>query len=303
MLTHDDMLRLQAEEHGLIAPDGPRTLEEQCLHLIHLKAYEEAAGMPGQAVLDVGCNTGYGTRLLGRHRREIVGVDVSAEAVRQARQLPGTRRVAFQVMDGKELPFADGRFDLVVSFQVIEHVVDHASYLSEIRRVLAPHGRAVFTTPNAVLRLLPGMKPWNPFHVREFGALQLEQLLDPHFAGIEIRGLFGAEGIRSVEMKRLERLRTKALRKENRARQGVRWLRERARKGLPRGWVLAASGTFRWLKGRPLPAAPQGGRSACPFSTRDLFYATRNLDQALDLMAVCDRGQVDDAEADRSSGG
>ena len=78
-------------------------------------------------------------------------------------------------------------------------------YLNEIRRVLKPGGIVAFTTPNANIRLDPGMKPWNRFHVQEFTARQLETLLRPVFAEVKVRGLFADDEIYQTEFNRCQR--------------------------------------------------------------------------------------------------
>ena len=122
---------------------------------MHRKAYEEAAATAkGQTVLDLGCNVGYGTAILASTAARAVGIDVSDQAIQEARsRFPAAE---FQVVDGMRLPFADGSFDLLTSMQVIEHIVDYDNYLSEIRRVLRPGGTAFFATPNSRLRLESG---------------------------------------------------------------------------------------------------------------------------------------------------
>ncbi|NIT54612.1 MAG: class I SAM-dependent methyltransferase, partial [candidate division Zixibacteria bacterium] len=136
------------------------------LHLIHKKAYEKASEFTKEkTVLDLGCNTGYGSHILKGACKEIIGVDVSEKAIKIANELYGNDGVEFSVIDGKRLPFKENRFDVVVSFQVIEHIVDQGEYLKEIKRVLVPGGKIIFTTPNRLIRLYPDMKPWNEFHV------------------------------------------------------------------------------------------------------------------------------------------
>jgi len=78
---------------------------------------------------------------------DATGVDVAEAALRRARSRhPG---VEFQLvpLDGP-LPFEDGSFELVWTSEVIEHVADTARWLSEVRRVLAPGGRLLVTTPS-----------------------------------------------------------------------------------------------------------------------------------------------------------
>jgi len=198
------------KEGPLVQIRGFRTLEEHCLYLIHLKAYETAAGMAtGKVVLDAGCNIGYGTKVLSTRCRKAIGVDVSWRAINKARCDFGNAKTEFEVVDGIHLPFESAYFDMIVSFQVIEHIEDHTPYLREIKRVLKEDGIALFTTPNAKIRLDSDMKPFNPFHVREYSADELTTLLQPYFARVDIRGLFGSIPLYEVECQRIQRSRQK----------------------------------------------------------------------------------------------
>ena len=200
-----EAIRLQAEEHPLIDDKAPETLSEKCLHLMHLKAYDEAGKhAEGRDVLDVGCNTGYGTLRLVSMARSVTGVDVSPAAVEAARTRPGGEAVDFRTIDGLGLPFPDNSFDLVTSFQVVEHVTDPLPYLNEIKRVLRPGGQALITTPNAAIRLDPGMTPWTRFHVREYRAAELEVELSKVFADVEVLGMFGVPTLYDLEIERVD---------------------------------------------------------------------------------------------------
>jgi SAM-dependent methyltransferase len=102
------------------------------------------------------------------------------------------------------LPAPTASVGLLATLQVIEHVWDHLQYLRECRRVLAPGGDLLVTTPNR-LTFSPGRdEPLNPFHTREFTAGELLDLLDRAglratyvgglHAGPRLAGLDGAFG-------------------------------------------------------------------------------------------------------------
>ncbi|ACF14472.1 Methyltransferase type 11 [Chloroherpeton thalassium ATCC 35110] len=187
MLSHEEMVGLQAEKHELINTQNFPTKEDYVLHLIHTFSYVQAAKLAkGKKVLDVGCNMGYGSKLISETAKQVTGVDVSEKAIEAAKSQYGGGNMAFQCIDGKRLPFANNVFDMIVNFQVIEHIVDYDAYLNELKRVLSPDGFVLFTTPNASMRLDPGMKPWNKFHVREFKSDELQTLLERFFPKVQV---------------------------------------------------------------------------------------------------------------------
>ncbi len=86
MLTHEEMIGLQAEKHGLIGTDEFASKQEYVLHLIHTPAYVSASSLTeNKKVLDLGCNTGYGTEILFKSSNNIIGVDVSERAILSAK--------------------------------------------------------------------------------------------------------------------------------------------------------------------------------------------------------------------------
>ena len=101
---------------------------------------------PGERALDLGCGTGEFTLELDRAGAEVVGLEVAEAALRRARATHPGLDFRIAPIDGP-LPLEDCTFDLVWASEVIEHVADTARWLSEVRRVLAPGGRVLLTTP------------------------------------------------------------------------------------------------------------------------------------------------------------
>jgi SAM-dependent methyltransferase len=210
-----EAVRLQAEEHPLIEDAPPATPAEHCLRLMHLRAYDEAVRHADERdVLDVGCNTGYGTLRFVPVARRVVGVDVSPRAIEAARGRAPDGRPEFILTSGLALPFADASFDLVTSFQVLEHVPDAVAFLGELARVARPGATIILATPNAATRLYPGMTPWNRFHVREYLPVELKELLGSVFARVTVLGMFGAPELYETEIRRVDAARQRIRRKE-----------------------------------------------------------------------------------------
>ena len=267
-------LRLQADEHPLVELRDDASVEERCLQAIHLKAYDEAVRLAtDRDVLDLGCNTGYGTVRISAVAKRVVGADVSTRALDVARARPDGRRVAWQVVGDGPLPFEADSFDLVTSFQVIEHLDDPVPWLREIARVLRADGIAILTTPNAAIRLDPGMTPWNRFHVREYRAAELGALLGQVFASVHVRGLFGTPTLTDTELRRVGRARRKAR------------IARYARPVLEFGPVrTVVDGLRRRRQRRRAGATVVADQER--FTTDDLFYADHDLERALDLIAT-----------------
>jgi SAM-dependent methyltransferase len=285
MLTDREMIGFQAEKHDLIDDNNFATVEEYVLHLIHTRAYKRAAELAkGKSVLDIGCNTGYGTNILASGASFTAGIDVSERAILKARSNYSVSGIRFEVTDGSRIPFEDDSFDVVTSFQVIEHLVDCDAFISEAKRVLAPGGVVIFTTPNACIRLDEGMKPSYEFHVREYRPSELESELQRFFSSVEIFGLYAPGPLYSIEFNRSDTER-KIQRRKMSGDTGpgmlIPRLRAFARKVLPEDAVVKLRGVQTPNRRKLLKHVME------TYSAADFFYRTNDLDDALDLMAIC----------------
>ena len=151
----------------------------------HLYAGRKIEG--SRRVLDVGCGTGYGSAMVAPRVGEVVGVDLSGEAVERAKASNRLDNVRFVTMPATALDFPDGSFDTAYSVQVIEHIEDVKAHLAEVLRILRRGGSYVVATPNRLTYSPNGLH--NAFHVREYDAGELEALLASYFAEVEITGL------------------------------------------------------------------------------------------------------------------
>jgi 2-polyprenyl-3-methyl-5-hydroxy-6-metoxy-1,4-benzoquinol methylase len=153
---------------------------------IHSVRYEFAAPLcVNKKVLDVACGAGYGSGLLGHSALAVTGVDIEPQAVEYARQHYANDKVRFVVGDVTALAFPDASFDVVVSFETLEHVRNAEGFLREVQRVLIPDGTFVVSTPR-VSKTNP--KPENPHHVIEYAVEDFRALVSRHFTAVEFYG-------------------------------------------------------------------------------------------------------------------
>jgi SAM-dependent methyltransferase len=145
-----------------------------------IELFRRYVGGPGRDVLDLGCRDGALTQAYAGGNA-IVGVDADREALAAAQKLGIETRWAD--LDDP-LPFDDGTFDVVVAGELLEHLRDPRSVVSEVRRVLRSGGTFVGSVPNAYrlknrLRFLTGRKPENdPTHLQMFAPGDIRAFLD-----------------------------------------------------------------------------------------------------------------------------
>jgi SAM-dependent methyltransferase len=179
---------------------GERTLpdvpEENYWYRRHVAVYEWIADRcAGLRVADLACGEGYGSDLLARRAAEVIGVDANPEAFEHARARYGRDNLRFE--RGLVEEFGDP-VDAVVFLQTIEHIHEPDRLLMQIAEV-APV--AYISTPNRLTLAPPDAeKSDNPWHLREYDQGQYRELLEPHFAEVELLGVFHARKLRAHEL-------------------------------------------------------------------------------------------------------
>lgn len=148
-----------------------------------------AAGrVAGKKVLDLGCGDGALTYLLAKKGADVVGIDNDELGIKFAhenlasRNKHGKLKYQFILASGYELPVASDTFDFVVNSEVIEHVQEPASMLTESKRVLKPGGKFILTTPHRLTET-----PHDPNHVREYFPGEMRAMLEKFFSEVGIK--------------------------------------------------------------------------------------------------------------------
>ena len=166
-----------------------KIVSDNPIHQRLLKAYYAAQPYVKGNLLEVGCGEGRGVELLSPLSDNYVALDKITDVIKRLSE--SYKNVTFR--QAVVPPFTgidDNSFDVIVSFQVIEHIKDDVNFLKEIHRVLKPGGKALITTPNIKKTLTR-----NPWHEREYTAAELTKLTESIFPKVESKGITGNEKV------------------------------------------------------------------------------------------------------------
>lgn len=158
----------------------------------HFHRYNIAENYIGDndVVLDIATGTGYGSFQISRITKgKVIGGDISAETIDSCQKRWNANNLIFQVMDGTQIPFPDYYFDVIISFETIEHTTKYKEMLKEFARKLKQEGVLLISTPNILINS-PGGVVINKHHTQEFTYEEFVVLLKAQFPSAKIYGQF-----------------------------------------------------------------------------------------------------------------
>lgn len=140
-----------------------------------------------QRVLDCACGEGYGSALLANVAQSVLGVDLSQDAITHARNRYTNTNLRFEQGDASALTLAPAQFDLVVSFETLEHLSAQEQMLQGFKRSLKAGGSLLISSPDKY-NYSDRTGYQNPFHARELYRNEFEVLLRRHFQHVRVFG-------------------------------------------------------------------------------------------------------------------
>jgi len=268
----------ETQECRVYEEDDWYTLIEYVTFLKHRAAYDFALERAvGLQLLDFGCGSGYGASLLAGAAATVDAVDASAPAIAHCQSHYQIPNLTFHKIEpDTTLAFDDNSFDLIISFQVIEHMPDVQAYLKLLNRVLRPGGTLLITTPNRAHRLRPFQMNWQPAHFREYSDVSLQKELAPIYPDAELLGIYGTDEVNQIYYNHYHQSLFQAYVKVPMKIYGQKLFGKNSYARLRDSLGL----------GRKIPATPLSAAQLAQFTTEDIFIAD-DLVTAQDFMAIC----------------
>lgn len=167
------------ESNKSLRMDANNPLFAEGRRRFHLGRYEFARNFAThKVVLDAACGTGYGSALLSQVATRVNGVDLSESAIEWAGKVYGNDRTSFHAACVEFTPFENDTFDLITSFETLEHTLSPLTALWEFVRVMKPDGTGIFSVPNG----------WGltPHHFVDFNQALLEEVMGVCFEHVEL---------------------------------------------------------------------------------------------------------------------
>lgn len=151
----------------------------------HLDRYKFAQNYTlGKRVLDMACGSGYGSFLIATEGKAdmVIGVDLDRDAIRYGNHRYASSNVERYVADATQFR-AEEKFEVILSFETIEHVPDYELLLKNYARNLKEDGFLLISTP---INKVTTSDLKNPYHVIEWSFFDFHKLIEKYFSIEEI---------------------------------------------------------------------------------------------------------------------
>jgi len=166
-----------------LSSTGERLMTEDVssVTIEHLHRYGLASEyVKDKIVLDIASGEGYGSHILSKLAEKVIGVDISDEAISHAKAKYNAVNLQYICGSADKIPCDDGLFDIVVSFETIEHHDKHEEMMLEIKRVLKKDGILIMSSPDK-LNYTDIPNASNEFHIKELYESEFRDLIKSHF--------------------------------------------------------------------------------------------------------------------------
>ena len=169
----------------LLKQESERMVPNFCLPVVehdHFERYKLVSQYSkNKKVLDIACGTGYGSYCLSTtgEALSVLGVDLDMNAIRYATHRYKNEHVSFKQGNAESFTMENTLFDLIVSFETIEHLPNYKKFLQNIKKQLDQNGYFIVSTPLSAMEL--NNKPGNPYHVQEWGFKKFQEIVSEYF--------------------------------------------------------------------------------------------------------------------------
>lgn len=141
-------------------------------------------------VLELGCGSGYGTSFLADNGvKKILAFDSSAKSIDFASTNFKNKKITYKCVNIESIRNI-GKFNIAISFEVIEHLTSPEVLLKLVKSSLVNEGKFIVSTPNRYQSSYDGNKPSNPYHIREYFPQEFSDLLKKFFKKVDLYGIF-----------------------------------------------------------------------------------------------------------------
>lgn len=137
----------------------------------------------GKKVCDSACGVGYGSHLMAEKAKKVIGLDVSEKAIEWAKRCFKGGNIKFLVSNVVEKWLIEAKFDVIVSFETMEHLISPERFLDNVNEHLLPGGTLILSVPNGHIDLKNHSN--NNNHLQYFSDTDLKKLMESRFSSVE----------------------------------------------------------------------------------------------------------------------